>query len=319
MSDFEFINGYAAPGPAHRGCVATLGSFDGMHLGHQAILQRLVAKGQALNLPVTVILFEPQPAEFFNPQQAPARLMRLREKVEALQRIGVNRVLCLRFNAALCRWSAAEFVQQILVDRLGVKHLEVGDDFRFGRGREGDFNFLTQAAGQWGFSLANSDTFCASAERVSSTRIRNLLAQDNLLEAAALLGRPYTMMGRVMYGRQLARTLGAPTANIAIGRYRSPLLGVFAVRVWGAFGECHAVANLGVKPTVTAGHISRVKPLLEVHLLDFSQNLYGQCVRVEFCCKLRGEQKFASLDALKAQIALDIQNARDHFQNLNKA
>lgn len=309
MSTFEFINGYRAIAPRHLGCVATLGSFDGMHLGHRAILRRLVAKGLELNLPTTVILFEPQPTEFFNRQQAPARLMRLREKIQTLQALGIHRVLCLKFNANLRHMSATQFVQDILVNKLGISHLEVGDDFRFGCNREGDFPFLAQAAQQFGFSLANSHTLSASNTRVSSTRVRHLLAHDQLDEAAVLLDQPFSMTGRISYGRQLARSLDAPTANIAIGRYRSPLNGVYAVKVEGVFGYGIGVANIGVKPSVT----SQSKPLLEVHIFDLQQNLYGTCLRVEFCSKIRDEQKFASLDALKQQIAKDIQRGRQYF------
>lgn len=311
MRGFEFIRGLAAITPAHRGCVATVGAFDGMHLGHRAIIARLVAKAAALQVPAMVILFEPQPAEFFNPQQAPARLMRLREKLHALQTMGVQRVLCLKFNAPLRALSAVDFVQGLLVQRLGVLHLEVGDDFRFGAGREGDYALLQAMAPQAGFTLANSHTLSHNQQRVSSTRVRQLLAQGDFPMAQTLLGQPFSVLGRVAYGRQLARSLGAPTANIPLGRNTSPVRGVFAVWVACQQGVFAAVANVGVKPTLGAARAA--KPLLEVHLLGVTVPLYGQWLRVTFCTALRAERAFASLAELQHQITLDIQAAQRYF------
>ncbi len=354
----EFIAGLKGLQPRHRGCVLTIGSFDGVHLGHQAILARLLEVGKHLGLPTLVMVFEPQPHEYFSREKAPARLMRLREKVEALFALGVDRVLCLRFDAHLRNLSAHDFIQQILVDKLGVAHLEIGDDFRFGCDRTGDFRLLQEAGARHGFVVRDTRTFLLRGERVSSTRVRKLLESAQLAQAAELLGRPFTVTGRVIYGKQLGRVLGVPTANIGLGRYRSPVQGVYAVRALlcdqsraelhgktqeqqndgreelppkgreelprngreapqskgpetlpGMNRELPGVANVGVRPTVAGS----AKPLLEVHLLDYSGDLYGRWLRVEFCHKLRNEQKFNSLDELKEQIQRDQAAAREYF------
>ncbi len=313
MHHQEFIHGLDALQDAHRGCVMTIGSFDGVHLGHQAILEKLVQESKRYGVPSLVMIFEPQPVEFFAGEQAPARLMRLREKVQALFACNVDRVLCLKFNPALRSLSAEAFVRAVLVERLGIRHLEIGDDFRFGCDRAGDFVSLQRSGRQLGFSVSRAATRTAEGLRISSTRIRQLLGLGELDQVAALLGRPYELTGRVTGGRQLGRTLGAPTANIALGRRRSPLQGVFTVSVsrQGSDGmqRLNGVANIGLRPTVGA-----TRPLLEVHLLDFRQDLYGECLQVRFLQQLRNEQKFASLDALRAQIQRDIEQAKNYFQ-----
>ncbi len=309
MPRFEFISGVQQLHAAQGGCVATIGSFDGVHLGHRALLARLIARARQAQLPATVILFEPQPMEFFRPAQAAPRILTLREKLRVLRGLGVDRVVCLRFNAALRAMPAEAFVTDILLRQLGVTHLDVGDDFRFGRNRQGDFALLEQMAQQWGFGLENSRTLCVAGERVSSTRIRQLLAEGDLAQANQLLGEPLTWLGRVIPGRQLARTLGAPTANLNLCKKPRPLAGVFAVQVQGAFGRLPGVANLGVKPSVT----DEARTQLEVHLLSGQHDLYGQCLEVTFLHRLRAEQKFASLDLLKAQIQQDIHQARAFF------
>ncbi len=310
-SQHEFIAGVAGLEPRYRGCVATIGSFDGVHLGHQKILTRLREEGKKRGLPTLVMVFEPQPHEYFAREHAPARLMRLREKVEALFAHGIDRVLCLRFNKHLRSLSAQAFIEEILVRRLAVAHLEIGDDFRFGCDRAGDFALLQQAGRIHGFAVRDARTFLLDGERVSSTRVRHLLEADKLAEAATLLGRPFSVAGRVVYGRRLGRTLNVPTANIGLGRYRSPVQGVYVVDAYLRDRDEHwpAVANVGVRPTVDGG----TKPLLEVHLLDFSGELYGQCLSVEFRHKLRNEKKFNSLDELKQQIQQDITSAREYF------
>lgn len=310
-SHHEFIAGIAGLEPRHSGCVATIGSFDGVHRGHQAILARLAEEGRKLGLPTLVMVFEPQPHEYFSRESAPARLMRLREKVNALFALGVDRVLCLRFNEHLRSLSAQAFIDDILVRRLAVAHLEIGDDFRFGCDRAGDFALLQQAGRQHGFAVRDSHTFLLNGERVSSTRVRQLLEADALAEAATLLGRPFSVTGRVVYGKRLGRTLGAPTANIGLGRYRSPVRGVYVAEVFTPHGRerWQAVVNVGVRPTVDGS----AKPLLEVHLLNFSGELYGQCLSVEFRHKLRNEKKFNSLEELKQQIQQDITAARQYF------
>lgn len=308
-----FVGGLRALSRVDGPSVVTIGSFDGVHLGHQQILARLIAKAKQLQAQSTVIIFEPQPQEFFAKSRRFGRLMGLRQKVSALLAEGVDRVVCLRFNQRLSGLSAAEFVEQVLVRGLNLKHLEIGDDFRFGCDRQGDFAYLQQAGAAWGFSVANSETFAQGEDRVSSTRIRLLLAENKLAEAGALLGKPYGIAGRVIYGRQLGRTIGVPTANIGLGNNAPALSGVYAVTAHWQGQELQGVANVGVKPTIGAA----LKPMLEVHLFDFAEQMYGQCLKVEFRQALRAERKFDSLEALKAQIQRDIEQARHFFANAN--
>ena len=316
MTDVKFIHGLAdleAKSQALNGdnyrCVATIGSFDGVHLGHQVLLRSVTETAKSMNLPSLVILFEPQPYEFFSREKAPARLMRLREKVCALYRAGIDQVLCLKFNTELRHLSADEYIQRVLVTGLGVKHLVVGDDFRFGCDRSGDFELLQQAGKQHDFTVSDTNTLVAESERISSTRIRQLLEEDKLCDAKALLGCDFSVSGRVVYGKQLGRTIGFPTVNIGLGRYRSPVRGVYCVRVIRGSDVFDGIANVGVRPTVGG----REKPLLEVHLLDVNQQLYGEFLTVTFLHKVREEQTFTSLDALKQQISMDVESARQFF------
>ena len=307
-----FIRGLHNLKPEHRGSVVTIGSFDGVHLGHQAIIKQLKKQAKELDLPSVAIIFEPQPHEFFVGDAAPARLMRLKEKALALYEAGINRVCCLAFNQDLRTLTAAQFVSRILVDGLGVRYLVVGDDFRFGCDRSGDFEFLQQAGIEHDFQVSNTHTFEIEAERVSSTRIRTALECADFKLAQRLLGRPYTILGKVGYGQQLGRLWGVPTANVQLKRYRAPFSGVYMVKVTLANGDVNAgVANVGVRPTV--GDLE--KPILEVHLLDFDGNLYGMNIGVEFVAKLRDEKKFDSLDALKKQILADVVSAKNYFSN----
>ena len=296
----------------HRGCVATIGNFDGVHRGHRAVLKQLDAHAERMKLPATVITFEPTPQEFFTPEQAPARLCRLREKLAEFKRLDVNQVLCLRFDALLAEQEPELFVQQILVDGLDVRYLVVGDDFRFGKMRRGDFAMLESAGAQQGFPVENTLTFYDDGKRVSSTRIREALETGDLDTAQRLLGRHYSIHGRVAPGDQRGRTIGFPTANIRLHRRQTPLSGVFAVTVNCI--ESHAlpaVANLGIRPTV-GGY---AEPVLEVHIFDFHRDIYGAHVEVEFFSKLREEKKFDSFSALKEQIKLDALAARDCFSS----
>ncbi len=305
----ELIRGVHNLRPRHRGCVATIGNFDGVHAGHRAIIAQLSAKARLLQVPAVVMVFEPQPREFFAPEQAPARLMTFREKCEVLAAQGVDRVLCVQFNDRFSAQSAQEFCDHILIDGLGIQHLVVGDDFRFGHDRSGDFAFLQQAGAQAGFTVEHTCTFEMDGERVSSTRVRETLERSDFVSAAELLGQPFFMSGKVIHGRQLGRTIGVPTANLLPKRIRTPIQGVFAVEVEGIDGkQLQGVANLGTSPTVNG---QRVR--LEVHLFDFSQNIYGRQVQVIFRHKIREEQKFEGLEALKAAIQQDIQTARDFF------
>ena len=233
--------------PGHRGCVATIGNFDGVHRGHQAILARLRERARALGVPSCVVIFEPQPREFFAPTQAPARLPRLREKLALLADQGVDRVLCLAFNRRLRELSAAEFVHAVMVEGLGVRHLEVGDDFRFGCDRAGHFDFLCQAGQAEGFSVEAARTVEVDGERVSSTRVREALVAGDLALVERLLGRPYAIAGRVVQGQRLGRQLGAPTANVQLKRRRVPLSGVFVVCAVLAGRRLPAVANIGMR------------------------------------------------------------------------
>lgn len=305
----QLVRGLHNLRPEYRGCVATIGNFDGVHRGHQAILARLRERAQALGLPTCVVIFEPQPREYFAPDTAPARLARLRDKVELLAGEGIDRILCLPFNQRLSELSAEQFVETILVDGLAVRHLEVGDDFRFGCDRAGDFAFLVEAGRRHGFSVEAAHTVVQDGLRVSSTQVRTALANADFDLAAHLLGRPYTITGRVLHGQKLARQLGTPTANVQLKRRRIPLSGVYLTsaeidgKVWPG------IANIGVRPTVAGDG----RPHLEIHLLDYAGDLYGRRLTVEFHQKLREEQRFASLEALKSAIDADIAAARAHW------
>jgi riboflavin kinase/FMN adenylyltransferase len=292
----------------HRGCVATIGNFDGVHLGHQAVFRHLREEAVRLGLPSTVVTFEPQPQEYFAPQAAPARLTRMREKLRALQDARIDRVVLLEFGPRLAEMSAEAFVQHLLLDGLGVRYLLVGDDFRFGKGRKGDIALLRRAGEEHGFEVDNLNTYMLDAERVSSTRIRAALSAGDLDTAQQLLGRPYRICGRIGHGDQRGRSIGFPTANIDLHRRVSPLRGVFAVRVLGLpGGSWPGVANIGTRPTVTGDP----RYLLEVHLFDFAREIYGEHVQVEFRHRLRDERRFASFEDLRRQIELDVRVARE--------
>ena len=293
-----------------QGCVATIGNFDGVHLGHRAVIERLRSEGERLNLPVCVVIFEPQPREFFDPEQAPPRLMRLREKVDRLSELPVDHLLILRFNQALAQMSPEAFIKTILVDALTLRYLVIGDDFRFGRQRAGDFNRLLTAGSEHGFEVVDTASVMVEGERVSSTLIREALIQGQLERAARLLGKPYEVCGRVIHGQKRGRTIGFPTANLLLQRKNTPVHGVFAVTMRG-LGEppIPGVANVGVRPTVTGSETI----LLETHLRDFKGDLSGKRVEVAFHSKLREERRFKDLLALKAQIELDIIAARAFF------
>lgn len=306
----EVIRGVRNLKPRHRGAVVTIGNYDGVHLGHQAILKRVRAKADQLGKPAMLICFEPQPKEFFDTFNAPARLTRFREKVSQLALHGIDLVLCFKFDEETRTMSAARFVE-ILGEDIGASALFVGDDFRFGADRSGDFHVLQQAGEQHGFEVTNLQTLAFEDTRVSSTRIREALTEGDFADAEAMLGRPYTITGKVIHGRRLGRELGAPTANIQLSRYRAPIDGVYAVEVEGLDRRYRGVANVGVRPTVDEGNLN---PILEVHLFDFAEEIYGRTVDVIFRHKIREEQKFDGLDALKAQIQRDMDAAREYFR-----
>jgi riboflavin kinase/FMN adenylyltransferase len=292
--------------PSHRGCVATIGNFDGVHRGHQHMIAAVRARASEDGVPATVITFEPTPREFFEGPAAPSRLNRLREKLDALERYGVDRVVVLRFDRRMQGMGAGEFVDRLLVEGLGVRHLVVGHDFRFARRREGTVDTLRTAGTRHGFTVEEIAQFLVDGERVSSSLVREALNRGDLDRATRLLGRPYRMAGRVRLGKKLGRQLGFPTANLALHRKVVPLWGIFAVRASGAGLVNHpAVASLGTRPTVDG-----TDPLLEVHLFDWDGSLYGRYLDVDFVERLRDEQKFESLDALVAQMHRDAAAAR---------
>jgi len=306
----ELVRGLHNLRPQHRGCAATIGSFDGVHLGHQAVIAQLAQQGRELQLPVTLVTFEPHPREYFMPAEAPCRLTRLREKLEVLQCCEIDRVVCLRFDDYLANLAPAAFIQRILLEGLDVKYLVVGDDFRYGKGRDGNFDMLEQAGQRHGFPVVNMHTFSVGSARVSSTRIREALQQGDLTGAAALLGRPYSISGRVAHGDKRGRTIGFPTANIFLHRSAVPVEGVFAVEMHGIDAQpLPGVANVGSRPTVDG-----TRALLEVHLLDFDRDIYGRHVRTSFLKKLRPECRFDSFERLKQQILLDAEQARNFFR-----
>lgn len=290
-----------------RGSVACIGAFDGLHLGHRALIGRVRERARALGVDAVVVSFEPLPREFFAPPgEAPARLLWPRPKLCMLAEAGIDHVGLLRFNAALAAMPAEDFVQRLLVERLGAREVWVGEEFRFGRGRRGDVAMLQALGREAGFSAHALEHVEAHGERVSSSRIRAHLAAGELDAAAHLLGRPFSMGGRVLYGRQLGRKLGYPTANLGLQGRRPALGGIFAARVHGV-GEAPwpAVASLGTRPTVNG-----VEPLLEAHLFDFDGDLYGRLIEVEFVAKLRDEERFDDLPALVAQMHNDAAAAR---------
>ncbi len=304
----QLVRGIHNLRPEHRGCVATIGNFDGVHLGHQSVFRHLMEKGAELGLPTTVVTFEPQPREFFQAATAPARLTRLREKLQAIQEEGVERVVVLEFNKRLAAMPAERFVEELLVEGLGTRFLSVGDDFRFGRGRQGNFALLKRMGQAHGFEVENMNTYRLDADRVSSTRIRELLTQGDFATANQYLGRPYSICGRIGHGDKRGRDIGFPTLNVNLHRRVSPLHGVYAVRVDGLEDRpVPGVANIGVRPTVEGDP----RYLLEVHLFGFDRSVYGEHICVEFFRKLRDEQRFDSFDDLRRQILLDADAARE--------
>ena len=293
------------PGPT----AIAIGNFDGVHRGHGALLERLCDVARESRLPPTILTFEPHPREFFSPASAPARLSTLREKLELLADAGAEQAMVCRFNKAFAALSADQFIEQVLIGGLRARHLIIGDDFRFGKGRAGDFALLQVAGRQFGFSVEAMGSITVDDERVSSSGVRAALAAGDMEHAARLLGRPYIIDGKVTQGQQLGRQWGFPTANIRIKHNPLPMTGVFAVEV-GGLGDklLPGVANLGIRPTVGG-----TRPLLEVHLFDFDRDIYGAHISVRFVHKLRNEQRFPNFDALKAQIAADAATARAFF------
>ena len=295
----------------------TIGNFDGVHLGHQAMLIRLKDAAKRLGLPACVMTFEPHPREFFAPDQAPARLTSLREKLKYLIQAEVDCIHVCRFNYDFARISPEQFITRILNQELSVRWLLVGDDFRFGARRAGDFSMLQAHSAANGFTLEVMPSVAIDNQRISSTATRQALATGDLIMAGKLLGRPYSISGRVIDGDKLGKQIGFPTANIQLKYNRPPLSGIFVVAVRGAIQSSPetilpGVASLGVRPTIHKNG----KPVLEVHLFDFNQTIYGQHVQVDFLHKLRDEEKYADIDTLIVQITKDIVQAKDFFLTL---
>jgi riboflavin kinase / FMN adenylyltransferase len=306
----ELIRGLHNIQRQHRGCVLTIGNFDGVHLGHQAVLAKVITIAKQRQLPSCVMLFEPQPLELFAGLAAPARLTRFREKYTALAQLGIDRLLCVNFTPAFAAQQPEQFIQQLLLKQLGVEHLIVGDDFRFGKNRSGSFELLALASEQHQFNLCSTSSLVMAEQRISSTLIRQALADDKLALAAQMLGRPFALTGRVRHGRKLGRDLGFPTANVFLYRRKLPVAGVYAITANTVFGCYHGVANIGHRPTVQGQ-----RQQLEAHLFDFKGDLYGSQIEVVLQHKLRAEQRFDGLAALTQQIAADVSAAKAFFQH----
>ncbi|AWB68543.1 bifunctional riboflavin kinase/FAD synthetase [Saccharobesus litoralis] len=301
----ELLRNIKSVTAAHHGCVLTIGNFDGVHKGHNAVLAQVIKQAQILGLPSAVMVFEPQPAEVFRPKTAPARLTRWRDKYRLLQAAGIDRLLCLRFSNEFASLTAQAFIEDWLVQKLGVKYLVVGDDFRFGKGRQGSFSTLKQAGERFGFTVVDTASLRLGTQRISSTLIRQAIEQSDFERANTLLGRQYTISGKVVHGDKKGRTIGFPTVNILLRRCVSPVSGVYAVQVMFDGKTYAGVANAGTRPTVNG-----TRQQLEVHLFNFNGDLYGKELHVAFKQKIRDEQTFASFQALKQQIELDAQQAK---------
>jgi len=299
------------PAPSERvPCALTIGNFDGVHRGHQALLQQVVAAARARSITSAVMTFEPHPREFFAPQAAPARVANLRDKITALRASGIEHVFVMHFNRNLASMSAETFIDDVLVRGCATRWLAVGDDFRFGSKRAGDVALLRTHADQGGYEVAQLATVTEGAERVSSSAVRAALLDGDLQQAQRLLGRPYSISGRVLHGAKLGRTIGFPTLNLRIAHKRPAVHGVFAVRVFGIDDRAWpGVASVGLRPTISQSG----RWLLEVHLFDFAASIYGRLVRVEFVQRLRDEEKFGTLDQLTEAIRNDAAQARALF------
>ena len=304
----EIIRGLHNITARHKGCVLSIGTFDGLHHGHQMLLSHLKAKSEELNYPIILVTFEPQPREYFQGAVVPARLTRFREKVTILRGLALDRLLCIPFNERTRIIPAKDVIEGLLVNTLDVQYLVVGDDFQFGEGARGNYEMLKEAGDRFGFGVSHMGTLKFEHGRISSSRIRDALSLGNFDLTEKLLGRPYFIMGRVVYGRQLGRQLGVPTANIRLQRYRAALEGVFAVTVMGLDQQYEGIANIGVRPTVDGK-----EPLLEVHIFDFDEEIYGRLLTVTFLNKVRDERTFDGLDSLKNQIEQDISETREWF------
>ena len=302
----QIIRGVHNVRPAHRDCVATIGNFDGVHRGHQAVIKKLLQLARASSLPATVIVFEPQPAEYFRGDATPARLTSLRDKCLLLAHYGVDRLVVLRFDAQLAALTAAQFIEGCLINTLKIKGLIVGDDFKFGCDRGGDFSTLQHFAEKYAFTLDHTNSFISNDERASSTRVRSALQTGDFTTATALLGHPYRITGRVVHGNKNGRAMGFPTVNLNLACRRSPLHGIFATWVHGLRDTpWPGVAYVGTRPIIEGE-----KWVLEVHLLDYAEDCYGRCLGVDFVERIRGDLPFTNFEALAAQIQVDCAHTR---------
>ena len=311
----HLIRGLSHLEPFKNGCVLSIGNFDGLHLGHRAVIKKLAERGEALGLPVVIMTFEPQPLEYFLGDNAPSRLMCLREKVIEFTKLPVDNLLMVRFNRYFANCDAEQFIDDILINKLNVKHLVIGDDFHFGKARRGNFAMLKEKGKLYGFSVEDTGSCQVAGLRISSTLIRDALGAGDLIQAEKLLGHCYSVCGRVAHGEKLGRTIGYPTANIKMFRKNTPVNGVFAVTMAGIDGlELEGVANVGTRPTVDGGS----KVVLETYLFDFDKEIYGRYVEVRFKQKIRDEIRFQSLEQLKAQIEKDVAEAKNIFVQSKK-
>jgi len=301
----EIIRGLHNLRAMHRGNVVTIGNFDGVHLGHQAIIKHLKTLALKYDVPATLITFHPNPLDFFAGDNAPPKLSGFRDKMQLLQHYGVDRVICIPFNQTFADLNAETFITDILLKRLHTKHLVIGDDFQFGKNRQGDFHLLQQYGEKHHFTVENTDTFLVNQQRASSTLVRQTLTENDLTKTHTLLGRPYHVSGKVSHGDKRGRTIGFPTANIRLKQQIAPTNGVYAVKITGLAEPQQGVANIGVRPTVD-GH----SYLLEIHLFDFNQDIYGQRINIYFEHFIRPEKKFSDLDTLVAQITQDTETAK---------
>ncbi len=303
----RLIRGLSHLKPLTNGCVLTIGNFDGLHSGHRAVISQLAERGRDLGLPVVAMIFEPQPLEYFLGENAPARLTCLREKVIRFSKLPVDDLLIVRFNQYFADFDAERFIEDVLVEKLNVKYLVVGDDFHFGKARRGTTQMLKEKGDFFGFDVEGTGSYQVAGLRVSSTLIRDALGEGDLALAEKLLGSCYSVCGRVAHGDKRGRTIGYPTANIQMFRKNTPVNGVFAVSMTGIDGrEFEGVANVGTRPTFDGGS----KVILEVHLFDFDREIYGRYVEVHFKQKIRDEMRFQSLDELKFQIVKDVAQAK---------
>ena len=309
----ELVRGLHNISRRHQGCVLTVGNYDGVHLGHQQMIGALKARAAQFRCAATVLVFEPSSKEFIDPDGAPPRLTRWREKFLALAALGVDRLVTLRFDERMRAMTPRSFVDELIVEKLGTRHLVVGDDFRYGSNAGGTIETLRAAGHAHGFGVEQIAPFVFDGVRVSSTAVRERLELADYPGAARLLGRPYRMLGRVVPGRRLGRTLGFPTANLRLMRRKSPVWGISAVWTYGIDSRpLPGVASLGTRPTVNG-----TEPLLEVHVFDFFGDLYGRAIEVEFVAKLRDEVKFDSLEAMTAQMQVDARQAREFLSKVN--